>query len=156
MLSSFFTLLQFCAHPVPACVRVTGLVMTANRGTSWTPKCWTILFAQTSRDVHSCQRIGTHLVGKSVWWYQNFSCFRWIDTFILLSRPSVCLIFFQGYSCSVRNCCRNVVAADPRNKLSWFSFDGPGEFFVSLFFLNSSPQCARLDDSSGCSDENFI
>ena len=153
---ALLTLLQLCAHPVPARIRVTGLVMTAIRGTSWRSRCWTILLAQTSRDVHSFQRLGTYLVGKSAGWYQNFSCFRWINTFILLSRPSICLIFFQVYSCSVRNCCKNVVAVDPRNRLSWFSFDGPGEFIVPMFFLNSSSQCARPDNSSRCSDENFI
>ena len=42
---TLFPLLQFCSHPVPACVRVTGLVMTAMRGTSWTSKCWTVLLS---------------------------------------------------------------------------------------------------------------
>ena len=51
--------------------------------------------------------------------------------------------------CSVRNCCKNVVAVDPKNKLSRFPFDGLGEFMVPLlFFFNSSSQCARLDGSS--------
>ena len=53
----FFTLLHLCAHPVPAYVRVTCLVMTANRGTSWTSRSWTVLLAQTARDVHTLQRI---------------------------------------------------------------------------------------------------
>ena len=57
ILSALLTFLQFCTNPVPACVRVTGLVMTANRGTSWTTRCWTVLLSQTSRDVHSLERI---------------------------------------------------------------------------------------------------
>ena len=71
-------------------------------------------------------------------------------------QTSFCLIFFQVHSCSVRNCCGNVVAVDPRNRLPRFSFDGPGDFIVPLFFFHSSSECARLDNSCGCSDKNFI
>ena len=66
------------------------------------------------------------------------------------------LIFFQVHSCYVQDCCRNVVAVDPRNRLLRLSFDGSGEFIVQVFFFHSSSLCARLDNSSGCSDKNFI